>query len=148
MPIDDPQPSQLYLNGRKLSLATEWFDFDIAGPPERSRGSERGQRSGDPAYDPVPVVELDGDLVLTDGHTRAFLAWLSGAEDLRVRRDTDDLPLALYRRCVEWCRDEDITAIGDLAGRAVNADTYEEAWVDRCHRAAEELADDTRSGST
>lgn len=121
VPIDEPQPSQLFLDGRKLALATEWFDFD------------------DPNYDPVPVVEMDGDLVFTDGHTRAFLALLAGADELRVRRDDDDLPLALYRRCVEWCRDEEITVVGDLAGRTVNADTYEERWVDRCHEAAAEL---------
>lgn len=81
--IDEPQPSQCYLNGRKLALATQWFDFD------------------DPNYDPVPTVELDGEHVLTDGHTRAFLAWVAGADHLWVRRDEDDLVLPVYRRCVQ-----------------------------------------------
>lgn len=120
VPPHEPQPSQLYLNGRKLALATEWFDFD------------------EPNYEPVPVVEMDGDLVLTDGHTRAFLAWVAGTGELRVRQDTDDLDLATYRQCVGWCEDEGITEIGDLAGRAVNADTFVEVWVRRCEEVAEE----------
>ena len=120
VPLHDLQPSQLYLNGRKLALATEWFDFD------------------QPNYDPVPVVEMGGDLVLTDGHTRTFLAWVAGAKELRVRWDTDELDLVIYRQCVEWCKDEEITEIGDLAGRAVNADTFVEGWVRRCKDVVEE----------
>lgn len=121
LPLGDVRPSQLYLNGRKLALATEWFDFD------------------DPEYDPLPVVRLDGEWTLTDGHTRAFLAALAGAERLHVHEDTDDLPMALYAECVDWCRDEDVTDVRDLSGRVVNADTFEREWVDRCRRAARRL---------
>ncbi len=121
VPLDEPQPSQLHLNGRKLALATEWFDFD------------------EPNYDSVPVVELDGELVLTDGHTRAFLASLAGADEFRVRRDEDDLPLAVYRECVGWCKDAGITRIADLHGRALNVDTFVETWVDRCQAVGDEL---------
>lgn len=56
--------------------------------------------SDTPDYDPLPAIELDGDLVLADGHTRTFMAWIAGAEELRVRRDTGDLALPVYRRCV------------------------------------------------
>lgn len=120
VPIGRPQPSQLYLNGRKLALATEWFDFD------------------EPAYDPVPVVGLTGELVLTDGHTRAALAWLAGADELLVENDpdADALDLPTYRTCVGWCRDAGVTAVGDLAGRVVNADTFEAEWVERCRELA------------
>ena len=117
------RPSQCYLNGRKLSLVTEWFDY------------------ADPNYDPLPVTRIGGEderWTLTDGHTRAFVAHLAGAETLRVVRDTDDLDLDVYRRCVEWCDDENVTAIPDLAGRVLNADDFEERWVARCRTAAEE----------
>jgi hypothetical protein len=120
VPIEEPQPSQLYLNGRKLALATEWFDF------------------GKPNYDPIPVVRLDGKLVLTDGHTRAFLASVAGAERLRVRRDRDDLPLDVYRECVAWCESGGITTVADLHGRAVDADTFEAEWVQRCRAVADD----------
>lgn len=117
--IEEPQPSQLYLDGRKLAAVAEWFDFD------------------EPNYEALPVVELDGGLVLTDGHTRAFAASLSGRDELRVRRDADDLPLDLYGRCVDWCVDEGITEVRDLVGRVVGPETFEERWIERCHAAAD-----------
>ena len=121
VPVDAVQPSQLRLNGRKLALATGWFDFD------------------DPDYDPLPVVRLDERWTLTDGHTRAFLAALAGAGELRVREDADDLSMALYAECVKWCREEGVTDVRDLAGRVVNAATFEREWVERCRRAGERL---------
>jgi hypothetical protein len=119
VPIDAVRPSQLYLNGRKLALVTPWFDF------------------AEPNYDPLPVRRIrDGNdderWMLTDGHTRTFVAHLAGADVLRVVRDTDDLPMGLYRRCVQWCEDEGITEIADLAGRVLNAEQFEERWVERC----------------
>lgn len=50
--LEAVQPSQLYLNGRKLSLVTDGFDF------------------GAPNYDPLPVRQIDGRWTLMDGHTR------------------------------------------------------------------------------
>lgn len=117
LPVVDPQPSQLYLNGRKLSLATQWFDFD------------------DPDYDPVPVARLDGEWVLLDGHTRAFLAALAGADHIRAVESDEDLPMDAYRQCVDWCRSGGVTAVGDLFGRALNADAFVEQWVERCEAA-------------
>jgi hypothetical protein len=119
LPIEAIQPSQLYLNGRKLALVTEWFDF------------------AEPNYDPLPlrrVTQERGDetWMLTDGHTRAFVAHLAGADELRVVRDTDDLLMGVYRQCVEWCEDEGVTEVGDLAGRVLNADEFEARWVERC----------------
>lgn len=116
VPIGDPQPSQLYVDAERLREAVEWFAFDA------------------PAYDPVPVVRLDGDLVLSDGHTRAFLAYLAGAEELEVVRDPDrdELNLALYRECVAWCRAESVTGVADLAGRVVSPATFRAEWIDRC----------------
>lgn len=114
VPIDEVRPSQLYINRVKLSLVTQWFDF------------------ADPNYDALPVREVDGEWMLTDGHTRAFVAHLAGAEQLRVVRDTADLPMGVYRTCLGWCEDEGVTEVGDLAGRVLNADDFEEQWIDRC----------------
>lgn len=120
VPIGDPQPSQLYVDAARLHEALEWFAFDA------------------PSYDPVPVLCLDGELVLADGHTRAFLAVLAGAEELRVVREPDraELNLALYRQCVEWCREESVTAVADLAGRVVSPETFRERWIGRCRASA------------
>ncbi len=118
--IDAVRPSQLYLNGLKLSLVTQWFDF------------------ADPNYDPLPVRRIRGDWTLTDGHTRAFVAYLSGADELRVVRDDDDLPMDVYRECVRWCGAEEVTEIADLAGRVVTDDEFETRWVERCRAVADE----------
>jgi hypothetical protein len=118
LPIEAVQPSQLYLDGGKLADVTRWFDF------------------AEPNYDPLPVRRVargrNETWMLTDGHTRAFVAHLAGVDELRVVRDSDDLPMDTYRRCVEWCEDEGVTEIGDLAGRVLNADEFETRWIERC----------------
>ena len=121
VPIDEPQPSQLLIDGSKLADAAVWFDFDA------------------PEYNPLSVREFDGELVLLDGHTRGLLAALAGADELRVERDTDDDHERLYRECVAWCREEEVTSVRDLVGRVVSHETHETEWVERCHRAAERL---------
>lgn len=125
VPLDEIQPSQCYLNGRKVALAAEWFDFD------------------DPDYDPLPVRRFDGvsddRWTLTDGHTRAFLAGLAGVDELVVREDTDDIPVDLYEECIGWCRTEGVVHVEDLVGRVVGPNTFESVWVERCRDAAERL---------
>lgn len=125
VPIERPQPSQLYVDGERLREAVEWFDFDR------------------PSYDPIPVLRLEGELVLADGHTRALLAYLGGASSLEIRTDLDRdvLNIPLYRECVSWCRDESITTVADLAGRVVGGETFQEEWLGRC-RASPHYSED------
>jgi hypothetical protein len=123
--LDAVRPSQLFLDGRKLALVTQWFDF------------------GNPNYDPLPVRRFEAAVgeenwVLTDGHTRAFVAHLAGADELRVVRDSDDLDADTYRKCIDWCDEENVTEIPDLAGRVLSADEFEERWVARCQAVTDE----------
>lgn len=116
VPIAEPRPSQLYLDASRLRDALEWFDAD------------------EPEYDPIPLLHLDGEVVLSDGHTRAFCAYLAGAEELSVvdDPDRDELNLPLYRECVRWCREASLATVGDLAGRLVSEATFERKWIERC----------------
>lgn len=116
VPIDEPHPSQLYIDASRLGNALEWFDCD------------------DPTYDPVPVLHIEDELVLSDGHTRAFLAYVAGANTLEIVLDPDrrELNIPLYRGCMDWCREESVTQIADLAGRVVSHDTFLDQWVARC----------------
>jgi len=114
VPLDDVRPSQLYVDGLKLSLVTQWFDF------------------ADPNYEALPVRKVEDEWMLTDGHTRAFVTHLAGADRLRIVRDTDDLPMDVYRTCLDWCDEEGVTEIGDLTGRVVNHHEFEERWIARC----------------
>lgn len=125
VPLQKVRPSQYYLNADTVTVASEWFDFD------------------DPNYDALPVRRFGGEdagrWTLTDGHTRAFLAALAGEMELRIYEDPDDLPDELYRECIEWCQDADVTRIQDLVGRVVSAETFQTRWIDRCQQAGKQL---------
>ena len=127
VPIGDPQPTQLCLSGRKLHAASAWFDFN------------------EPQYDPLPVLRdepalPDGTMALIDGHTRAYLAHLAGADELLVRDVTDeDHPMTLYADCVAWCERKGVTSVADFAGRVVSHESHQRRWIDRCRRVASVL---------
>ena len=73
---------------------------------------------------PLPVKQIAGCLVLTDGHTRALAAFFAGFRRLKVKWDTDDEDWRAYEVCVQWCKQENIVLIADLAPRIVS----ERAW--------------------
>ncbi|WP_423746054.1 hypothetical protein V5735_02430 (plasmid) [Haladaptatus sp. SPP-AMP-3] len=72
LPLTAVQPSQLYLNGQKLSLVTRWFDFDA------------------PNYDPHPVRKFDGTNTVSSPRyrNRGTLDWILNAtvSGARARR--------------------------------------------------------------
>jgi hypothetical protein len=115
VPIDRLQPSQLYISAEKLAYVRETVASCSAASPA-----------------PLPVVRLGKDLVLTDGHTRAYAAWSAGQGSLRVAWDRDELDMGAYAICVAWCKEEGIRTIGDLQGRVVGTGAYQRLWLDRC----------------
>ena len=72
--LRDLQPSQLYISQEKLSVVQAHFDFS---DPQN--------------VEPIPYKVLDGQKVITDGHTRAFAAHLAGLEVLPAYDDPDEL---------------------------------------------------------
>ncbi|MFP9191494.1 histone acetyltransferase [Natronosalvus vescus] len=117
--LEDVRPTQLYLSKEKLVAVLEWFDVD------------------DPNYDSLPVFEHEGAWYFSDGHTRAFVAALAGADTIRIHRDErvrEECDLEVYRTCIDWCADEGIETIHDLSGRVVEPETYEVCWIERCQR--------------
>jgi hypothetical protein len=115
VPLDRLQPSQLYINAAKL----------------RSVQKQLGA-SGVAAPLPLPVIRLGKDLVLTDGHTRAFAVWLDGVRRLCVAWDADELDLEAYEICVDWCMQQGIRTIPNLRDRVVDPGAYQSLWLDRC----------------
>ncbi len=114
------QPSQLYISREKLAV--------VIGAAS----------SGEPP-DPVPVKELDGRLILTDGHTRAVAAHLAGRVRVEAEWDQDELDWDAYRECVRWCLEEGVTGVAALALRTVSQEEYETVWIARCHAMQAEL---------
>ena len=119
--LDELQPSQLYISTAKLAEVLR--SFDLA------------------RIEPVPVKRLGDDLVMTDGHTRAFAAFLCGAAEVPTVPDEDELDWEAYEICVRWCRQEGIRWVGDLVGRVVGPDDYETVWRGRCAAMHRELAE-------
>ncbi|WP_049927764.1 hypothetical protein [Halopiger goleimassiliensis] len=120
LPIEDVRPTQLYLSSEKLAAVLDWFDCD------------------DPNYGTVPAFEHDGEWYLSDGHTRAFAAFLAGSETLALERDAavrTEYDFDVYRQCIEWCQSEGVETVADFAGRVVGPEAYERLWVERCQQA-------------
>jgi hypothetical protein len=118
MRLADLQPSQLYLNEAKVASVKK----------------EAG------ALPPLPVKRLGGRVVLTDGHTRAFVAWQAGRAEVEVEWDRDELDWEAYELCVAWCEAEGIHTVADLAHRIVPPEEYAVVWLERCARMQRRLA--------
>ena len=113
LPMDALTPSQLYISEEKLQKVREWFHGNFSN------------------MEPLPVKKLAGRLLLTDGHTRAAAAFLTGLTMLPCVWDTDNLDWAAYAADINLCAEEGITSIARLAERIVSADDYDLLWRKR-----------------
>lgn len=127
MKILDIQPSQLFISEKKLKDVLNWLD------------GENIQ-----SYEPVPVKELNGKVIFTDGHTRAYALYKMGIEDILCFWDNDNLDWEAYQICVDWCIEEGITNISHLEQKVVDHNTYEVLWHDRCRKMQRELDEKRR----
>jgi hypothetical protein len=78
-----------------------------------------------------------GDLHITDGHTRAFVAWRRGIEQIPYIYDksklvTRKLGQIQYEEDILWCERFRLRHISDLAGRVLPEGAYESLWRGRC----------------
>lgn len=121
------QPSQLYISTAKLASVLREID---------SHGIENVR--------PVPVKQLDGELVATDGHTRLFALHLMGRTDAPIEWETEDLDWEAYRICVRWCKKEGIRSAADFVGRVVLDTEYKVVWLDRCKVMQDKLAEERK----
>lgn len=122
MNLYDIQPSQLYVNSMKLENVLSWFK------PEDIN-----------SYDAIPVKELNNKIIFTDGHTRAYAAYLKGIYEIKVYCDEDDLDWNAYQICVDWCTNENINSIKNLEKRVISDEEYKILWLEKCRIMQEEL---------
>ena len=113
--LKDLQPSQFYISDRKLRDINEWFQSEDLSN-----------------FEPIPVKMLDGVPVMTDGHTRAVAAVLSGLERVPLIWDEDELSWEMYRRCVMECKARGIHSPADLVNRIISESEYREKWDAWC----------------
>lgn len=122
MRLDELQPSQLFISSEKLSQVMR----DFAPITTDSLPL-------------IPVKELAGKMICTDGHTRALAALLSGLSEVRVCWEDDEMDWEAYEICVDWCEREGIHTVADLKDRIVPPAEYETLWLNRCKEMQQEL---------
>jgi hypothetical protein len=125
MKLDSIQPSQLYISSEKLDYVMKILRESKQKPVE-----------------PIPVKKLKNQVVLVDGHTRAFAAFLLGFSEIPVyywEDEDEELDWDEYEVCIKWCKEEGIHAIADLKKRVVSAKDYQVLWLDRCERMQKDL---------
>ncbi len=98
--------SQLYLCERKIRGVMGWFDPSQAA-----------------AHAPLPVRNFgSGRFTLTDGHSRAYVAYKQGVKRLLVVQDEEEIVTGetgqkLYRQDILWCERFSLRTIGNLENR-------------------------------
>ena len=120
--LEDLQPSQFWISEKKLKDIQAWFSKDDLTN-----------------FSPIPVKMLDGEPVMTDGHTRAVAALLAGQNTVPLTWDRDDMDWGLYRECVKACKERNILSPQDLVGRILPEEEYHEKWDLWCDRIQGEM---------
>lgn len=129
--------SQIYLNSNKITSIAEWFDPQCMDN-----------------FQPLSVHDFGySAYTITDGHTRAYVAYKSGVSVLPVVYDNDDLVTnqvgqMLYKANLEWCRRFKLSHIGQLKNRILNKSAYQKLWIERCDRSYDLLTNTSHSERT
>lgn len=115
--------SQIYLNAEKIRAIEEWFD-----PCDTSD------------MDPLTVHDFgNGKYTLTDGHSRAYVAYKNGLTHIPIVFDKDEIVVGelgqkLYGADIEWCERLHLRNISDLSNRILESEEYNRLWVERCNK--------------
>ena len=113
--------SQIYLSQDKLNTVNSWFTPTLEN------------------FQPIPVRDFlnNGNLHMTDGHSRTFVAWQNGLKQIPCIYDEDEMVTCklgqrLYENNIEWCERYSLQHISDLADRILSENDYDELWRGRC----------------
>lgn len=115
--------SQIYLNAEKIRVIEEWFD-----PSDTSN------------MNPLTVYDFgNGKYTLTDGHSRAYVAYKNGLTHIPIAYDKDEIVVdelgqKLYGTDIEWCERLHLRNISDLSNRILGSEEYNRLWVERCNK--------------
>ena len=113
--LTDIHPSQFYISQKKISEIEKWFN-----PQNLSN------------FEPIPIKKLNGKIIFTDGHTRAWMAYKSGIKKVPIVWDEDELDWDFYQFCVEGCLEREIYSIKDFEKRILSEENYIQKWDKWC----------------
>jgi hypothetical protein len=121
MDIDCLKLSQIYLSQKKIDDVLEWFEPSLRN------------------FKPISVRDFlnNGNRHITDGHTRAFIAWQHGIKKIPYIYDEDEIVTCelgqiQYEEDILWCDRFNLHHISDLSNRILSEQGYEELWRRRC----------------
>lgn len=124
--------SQIYLNENKINAIETWFN-----PKDLSN------------FTPLTVHNYgNGRYTLTDGHSRAYVAYKYGLNEIPIIYDNDDLVagetgLMLYQADIIWCNRFRLENISHLEKRILSHENYQQFWIERCDRSYDLLTQTT-----
>lgn len=116
LPLSALQPSQFYLSQAKLTAVQSWFN-----PHDLSN------------FQPLPVKLLGDTYILTDGHTRAYAAYMAGLSRVPLCMEPEELDWNAYAACAEAATQRGVTCVADLQGRVLSEADYQEKWLGWCN---------------
>ena len=120
--LRDIQPSQFYISEEKIRAILLWFNKDDLSN-----------------FEPIPLKKLNGRIIFTDGHTRAWVAHTAGLETVPFVWDEDDLDWEAYQMCVDACIEQNVRTVADFEGRILSSNEYRQKWAGWCDRLHETL---------
>lgn len=119
------QPSQMYISKSKLDSVMNRFD---SSKPE--------------TLGIMLVRRIDDDIVLTDGHTRAYTAFQLGLDKVAVSWDRDKGDITEYELAVDHVRSKGVRTIADCI--VLSHERYEQKWYVFCKQIRKDLKTDNR----
>ena len=136
-----PPPHEGKCRMRLVSLSTlrpnNWF-INRAKLQSVREAWRRGEQEHLP---PVLVAEIEGELSLIDGHSRAFVAYERGETHiwaLALKLEQIEGSQALYRHIHREGPRNGVETIADLSVRIVGPEDHQRLWVGYCTRWLEE----------
>lgn len=121
--INELSLSQIYLSEDKIKAVLSWFN------PKNMDN-----------FEPLSVYDFgNGRYTLTDGHTRAYIAYINGVTTIPVVYDNDEIVTGeiaqkLYKEDIIWCERFGLNHIKDLENRIISQDKYQKLWIIRCDK--------------
>ena len=109
------KPTQLYLNASKIAKVREFYTpLTIDSLP------------------PIPIAKLNTDIIITDGHTRTYVAYIAGLDEINAFWDSlENTDIQEYIIRLNWCKEAGIKAIFDLSSHIVRNTEYKALWLNR-----------------
>ena len=121
--IDCLRLSPIYLSQQKIDDVLSWFEPSLCN------------------FSPVYARDFlnNGNLHITDGHTRVFAAWKHGVKRIPYIYDEDEIVTCQlgqiqYKEDIIWCERFNLHHISDLSNRILSGSKYDELWRGRCEK--------------